>query len=246
MAGPLPVRRPRRRRHPIVAIPAAIGLLGAVLLITGSLQVIKANVVTGIPVAMPNTHLAASGQPNGHRLTTTPESTSAPDIASSTTPVTAPSASSRPVSPAILPANTIRLPQGDLAFLVHEQVAANGELPIPAGVRQATWWGVAFDATAGATVFAGHVNWAGVVGPFAELWHDGIGGNISVADGTGKTWLFRVNQVITVYKDQLPAQAPTLFGAGGPRRIVVVTCGGEWVGGQEGYNENRVLVAVPV
>jgi hypothetical protein len=49
-----------------------------------------------------------------------------------------------------------------------------------------------------------------------------------------------------VPKDQLPAQAPTLFGQSGPRRIVLATCGGEWVGGQEGYNENRVLIATPV
>ncbi|HWE90879.1 MAG TPA: class F sortase, partial [Pseudonocardiaceae bacterium] len=64
--------------------------------------------------------------------------------------------------------------------------------------------------------------------------------------GHGTVRRFRVTQVITVPKDLLPAQAPTLFGQSGPRRIVLATCGGEWVGGQEGYNENRVLIATPV
>jgi hypothetical protein len=113
-------------------------------------------------------------------------------------------------------------------------------------VDQAVWWGTGLTAQAGATVFAGHVNWAGVTGPFADLWNDRTGDVIAVRDNTGKQWRFRVTQVLTLNKSQLPQQAPALFSASGPRRIVVATCGGEWVGGTLGYADNRVMVATPI
>jgi hypothetical protein len=143
--------------------------------------------------------------------------------------------------------NTIQLPRGDTAALIEQQrLAPDGSLPVPPGVRDAIWWGVSFNASSGTTLFVGHVNWAGSTGPFAELWQDNVGGLVSVVDGQGKVWRYRVTQALTVAKDQLAAQAPALFGQSGPRRIVLATCGGEWVGGQLGYNENRLLVATPV
>jgi hypothetical protein len=129
---------------------------------------------------------------------------------------------------------------------VHVQVANDGSLPIPSGVNQAVWWGTGLTASAGATVFAGHVNWAGATGPFAELWQDTTGAVITVRDNSGTQWRYRVTQVLTLDKSQVPQQAPALFSASGQPRIVLATCGGEWVGGTLGYADNRVLVATPI
>jgi hypothetical protein len=139
---------------------------------------------------------------------------------------------------------TVRLAQGGTATLVRKDVV-DGVLPVPEGVRQATWWGAAFDGTAGATVLAGHVNWKGATGPFAELWESRLGDVVTVVDAGGASHRFRVRQLVTVHKDQLPARAQELFGQDGPHRLVLVTCGGRWVGGSDGYEENRVVIAQP-
>jgi uncharacterized membrane protein len=95
-------------------------------------------------------------------------------------------------------------------------------------------------------VFAGHVNWAGAIGPFAELWQDTPGTVITILDSSGTQWRYQVTQVLTLNKDQLPQQAPALFAPTGPSRIILATCGGEWVGGTLGYTDNRVVVATPI
>jgi sortase (surface protein transpeptidase) len=139
----------------------------------------------------------------------------------------------------------VRLAQGGTATLVRKDVV-DGVLPIPAGVREATWWGARFDGAAGATVLAGHVNWKGVTGPFAELWEARLGDLVTVVDAGGATHRYRVRQLVTLHKDELPSRAQELFGQEGPHRLVLVTCGGRWVGGRDGYEENRVVIAEPI
>jgi sortase family protein len=233
-----------------LAVSVAVALLGVTLLVTGVVQVIRQNTVSGLPEPYSDDYAIADHQGgldrqllSGHAAvagsTTPPAARSRQPVAStsSTNPTT------RPTGP--LP-NTIQLPAGGTAYLVHGQVAADGSLPVPAGVSQAIWWGAAINAAIGATVVAGHVNWAGRTGPFAELWHDQVGQVVSVAGTDGTVLRFRVTQLLTLSKEELPQQAPTLFSPSGPHRIVLATCGGEWVGGQLGYNDNRVVIAVPV
>ncbi|QWF82092.1 class F sortase [Amycolatopsis sp. CA-230715] len=141
---------------------------------------------------------------------------------------------------------TIRLPAGGTATLVRKEIQGpNATLPIPERLDQATWWGAGLDAPNGASVFAGHVNWGGGIGPFAELWDASPGGEVVITDAAGKPWTYRVSQLITLHKDELPQRADDLFSQAGPHRVVLVTCGGKWVGGQTGYAENRVVVADP-
>jgi len=238
----------RRRIRPFwLAVSVAVALLGVTLLVTGAVQVIRLNTVAGLPEPYSEDYAIADHQGGGSQQLI---SGHAP-AAGTTTPATThqPVASTSPTSPATHPTgllpNTIRLPAGGTAYLVHGQVAADGSLPVPAGVSQAIWWGAAINASIGATVLAGHVNWAGRTGPFAELWHDQVGQMVSVAGTDGTVLRFRVTQLLTLSKDQLPEQAPTLFSPSGPHRLVLATCGGEWVGGQLGYNDNRVVIAVP-
>lgn len=147
--------------------------------------------------------------------------------------------------PAGQPPGTIRLPEGGTAKLVRQELDATGTLPVPDGVEEATWWGAGLDAPTGATVLAGHVNWKGSVGPFAELWRAEPAQAVTVVDDAGQSWEYEVSEVLTLDKDELPQQAANLFGQGGDHRLVLVTCGGEYVGGQTGYEENRIVVATP-
>ncbi len=174
-----------------------------------------------------------------------------------TTPAPAPAPTQAPPVPTGLPSTqapppetgqapgTLRLARGGTATLVRKELSQDATLPIPAGVREATWWGAGLGASTGASVFAGHVNWKGQIGPFAELWNARVGDPVSVVDDQGRHWAFRVTQVETVTKHDLPARAEEFFGQDGAHRVVLVTCGGEWVGGSEGYDSNRVVIATP-
>ncbi|APU12844.1 MULTISPECIES: class F sortase [Actinoalloteichus] len=141
---------------------------------------------------------------------------------------------------------TILLPHGGTADLVRQEVGADRVLPVPDGIDEATWWGTGLGARSGAAVFAGHVNWQGRRGPFAELWDARVGREVSVMDQDGRAWRFAISEVHTVHKDDLPARAAALFGQDGPHRIVLVTCGGRWQGGALGYEDNRIVVATPI
>ncbi|WP_239154660.1 class F sortase [Amycolatopsis sp. FDAARGOS 1241] len=138
---------------------------------------------------------------------------------------------------------SVRLPDGSEARLVRTEVTRDGILPIPRGLGDAAWWGARLGATQGAAVLSGHVNWAGTKGPFDDLWRVRTGDNVSIVDSSGGRWLYRVTGAATLRKEQLPAQAPQWFAQTGPHRLVLVTCGGDYLGGTEGYDENRIVTA---
>ncbi|MEQ0560954.1 class F sortase [Amycolatopsis sp. NEAU-NG30] len=156
-------------------------------------------------------------------------------------------------APAVLPADrenaaqqrpgTVRLPSGATARLVRTELTDTGVLPIPRGLGDAAWWGAKLGADRGAALLSGHVNWEGQRGPFDELWRMHAGELVSVVDARGGRWVYRVADVVTLPKEQLPAQAAKWFGQDGPHRLVLVTCGGDYVGGTEGYDENRLVTA---
>lgn len=143
------------------------------------------------------------------------------------------------------PPGTIQLPRGGVATLIRRELDRSGTLPIPKGVDQATWWGAGLDSPTGATVLAGHVNWHGQTGPFAELWQAVPAEAVSVSDHAGRVWRYRITQAITIDKQSLPQRANDLFSQGGRHRLVLVTCGGRFVGGDTGYDENRIVIAEP-
>ncbi|EME52163.1 class F sortase [Amycolatopsis decaplanina] len=141
---------------------------------------------------------------------------------------------------------TIRLPEGGSAKLVRSEVNSDGVLPVPRGLGDAAWWGARLGAEAGTALISGHVNWGGVKGPFDELWRMREGQEVAVSDATGGIWVYRVREVVTMHKNDLPAQAAKLFAQSGPHRLVLVTCGGDYLGGTDGYRDNRVIVATLV
>jgi hypothetical protein len=200
-------------------------------------------VVTAPRVAVvAGTALSAAGAAGAAASVPSPSPTVTASAAPAAPAAQTPSPAAPPPSPQQRP-GTIRLPGGGTATLVRADLGPGGELPVPADLGQATWWGAALDAAGGASVFAGHVNWRGATGPFAELWNARIGAEVTIVDSAGKTWRYRISELATVHKSDLPARADYLFGPSGPHRVVLVTCGGRWVGGSDGYEENRVVTA---
>jgi len=195
-------------------------------------------VVTGTALPAAGAGGAAASVPSPSPAATAPATPAAPAAQT-------PSSASSPAPPPTQRPGTVRLPAGGTATLVRKNLGPGGELPVPADLGQATWWGASLDAAGGASVFAGHVNWRGATGPFAELWTARIGTEVTIVDSAGKTWRYRISQLVTVHKNDLAARADYLFGPSGPHRVVLVTCGGRWVGGSDGYEENRVVIADP-
>ncbi len=228
---------PKARRGRLL-VGFALGAATVVGLQLGS------SMVTSPPVAVvAGTALPAAGAAAPAARPAAPTSTPPPPPATSTP--AAPAAQPSTAPPAPQQPGTVRLPAGGTATLVRKDLGPGGELPVPDNLGQATWWGAELDAAGGASVFAGHVNWRGATGPFAELWNARIGAEVTIVDKAGKTWSYRISQLLTVHKNDLPAQADDLFGQSGPHRVVLATCGGRWVGGSDGYEENRIVIAEP-
>jgi len=210
----------------------------------------EANSIEGMayPVSEPAPRVEPGGPP-AVGTEPKPVASAAPAPAQQPAPAAQPGAGPRqprPPAPAPEPSpGTVRLAHGGTAALVRREVGTDGVLPIPNSLHQASWWGAALDATAGATVLAGHVNWRGATGPFAELWQSKAGDRVLITDQGGTRRSFVVAQVITLHKDELPSRAQELFGQQGPHRLVLVTCGGRWVGGEFGYASNQIVVANP-
>ncbi|MEV7550220.1 class F sortase [Amycolatopsis sp. NPDC089917] len=138
---------------------------------------------------------------------------------------------------------TVKLPGGGTAKLIRKELTADGTLPIPEGLDEATWWGAKLGAEQGASLLSGHVNWKGKKGPFDELWRLKTGQEVDLVDTDGGKWVYKISEIVTVHKTKLAEQSEKLFGPDGPHRLVLVTCGGEYVGGTDGYEDNRIVTA---
>jgi hypothetical protein len=241
--------RPRRLISPAVAAGVSFLALFITVVLVGTMQA---------------THYTVAGSPNPRYdrvaeiqdpedlppaapQTQAPQAPQAPAAAGQPEPMPdLPPDKAKPAKPADQQRpGTVRLAHGGTAFLVRREVGIDGVLPIPNAINQASWWGAEPSGPKGAIVLAGHINWKGAVGPFAELWQAKVGDPATVVDRSGRTLNYRVTEVVTLHKDELPSRAQELFSQDGPLRLVLVTCGGQWVGGQIGYASNQVVVAIP-
>ncbi|GAB3490390.1 class F sortase [Amycolatopsis cihanbeyliensis] len=166
-----------------------------------------------------------------------------PERSAGAAPVQLPAAASTPDGEPTQRPGTVRLPEGGTAKLVRRELTHDGVLPIPDNLDEATWWGAKLGAEQGAALLSGHVNWNRQQGPFEELWRDRPGQRVSVMDTRGGRWVYRITEVLTLHKDELPEHAERLFGQDGPHRLVLVTCGGDYLGGTDGYRDNRIVTA---
>jgi hypothetical protein len=137
----------------------------------------------------------------------------------------------------------LALPGGGTAKLLQEDLDADGALKIPEGLDEAAWWGAKLGADHGVALLSGHVNWKGKKGPFDELWQVKPGQDVKLTDAAGGTWVYRIDAAETVHKSELAGRSEQLFSPDGPHKLLLVTCGGEYVGGSKGYEDNRVVTA---
>ena len=122
---------------------------------------------------------------------------------------------------------------------VHEVALWNGGAPLsgPGGkpVRQGT------------SLLAGHVNFYGQGnGTLYNLYQIRPGAVVYASDAAGQVTRWRVTQLVVVLKSGLPPWA--FAGPTGPRRLVMVTCGGslDYIPGYGySYRNNVIAVAVP-
>jgi sortase family protein len=154
----------------------------------------------------------------------------------------APASQSTPQDTGLAPAH-LSLPGGGAAKLIQEDLDANGALKIPQGLDEAAWWGAKLGADHGVALLSGHVNWKGEKGPFNELWQVKKGQDVKLTDAAGGAWVYRIDATETVHKSELAGRSEQLFSPDGPHKLLLVTCGGEYVGGTEGYEDNRVVTA---
>ncbi len=94
----------------------------------------------------------------------------------------------------------------------------------------------------GTAVIVGHVDTASRPAVFAKLSEVRRGKLIEVTRADGRTATFTVDSVERFPKTSFPADRVFADAADRPR-LVLVTCGGKWVGGDVGYADNIIVFA---
>ena len=126
-----------------------------------------------------------------------------------------------------------------------------GGLTIPADVRQVGKWtgGADIDDKHGTVLIAGHVSFVGQgEGALYNLYTVQQGAVVVTTDSKGVRTSWRVIALDSIDKKALPAG---IFTRNGPRRLVLVTCGGNLLhidgpnGGYNTYQNNTLAYAVP-
>lgn len=139
-----------------------------------------------------------------------------------------------------LPARDVRAP------VVAVATGPGGALVVPDPPSTVGWWSpsaLAGSAT-GTTVLAGHVDSrAGGLGALAVLRHVVAGEEIVLLGADGRTVGYRATDRRQYAKAELP---PEVFAAGGPPRLVLITCGGAFDRRTRHYTDNVVVFAEPL
>ena len=141
-----------------------------------------------------------------------------------------------------MPPDSLAIPgQGVVAPVVGTcREARGGAVEPPTKVSEVCWWrqGASPSATTGTTVITGHVNFVGQgTGALGRIAYLGSGDAVVTTDATGATHRWRVSHVTARPKSR--GTDPAAFvGPTGPRRLVLVTCGGPFDADTGSYEDN--------
>lgn len=139
----------------------------------------------------------------------------------------------------------VRVPTlGVHSDLVDLGLAADGSLEVPRDPMSAGWFeGGGRPGGRGPTVIAGHVD--SVTGPaiFYRLREIRVGDTIEIDTADGAASTYRVQTVDRYPQDSFPTLA--VFGATRSDTLRLITCTGDYLRDQGGYQENLVVTAVP-
>jgi LPXTG-site transpeptidase (sortase) family protein len=125
-------------------------------------------------------------------------------------------------------------------------VARDGQMALPPSPAVMGWYeyGPRPGETEGATVLAAHRDMPDYgTGPAARLDRLGKGDLLTVRSGS-TVRRYRVTQVTRLEKEALDLE--TIFDRTGPPRLHVVTCGGRFDPGTRSYEDNLVVVGIPI
>lgn len=138
---------------------------------------------------------------------------------------------------------------GAVAAVDPVQLTDAGALIPPADVSRLGWYSASAvpgaEGAVGSSVITGHINYQGQGTGYASRFANmAVGDEFDVViDSEPRT--FRVTQA----PYRLPKGSdfpPEVNDATGPNRLVLITCGGQFVGGALGYADNIITVAEPV
>jgi hypothetical protein len=126
-------------------------------------------------------------------------------------------------------------------------VLADGQMQLPNDPNVIGWYkfGAAPGIDVGSTVLGGHIDTVKKgVGPLARLAAASEGDRITVTNSRGKPVRYEVTSVQRIAKAALPVDR--LFRPDGPHRLAVITCGGQYLPDEGGYEDNIVVLARPM
>lgn len=138
---------------------------------------------------------------------------------------------------------------GDVAAVDPVQLTDTGALIPPQDVSRLGWYSASAvpgaEGAVGSSVITGHINYQGQgTGYAARFANMKVGDEFQILiDGEPRT--FRVSKA----PYRLPKGSgfpPEVNDSTGPNRVVLITCGGQFVGGSLGYADNIITVAEPV
>lgn len=138
-----------------------------------------------------------------------------------------------------IPALCIRAP-------IETTTVRRAELVLPHDVRRVFKWdgGASLDARSGTTLLAAHVRVGSLgEGPFGDLASIHPGDEVVTRAKSGRSVRWRVVTVKAYSRVALPDEV--WAGPAGPRRLVLVTCGGPVLPDGRGFRDNVVVTAVP-
>ncbi|MGV0157042.1 class F sortase [Rhodococcus sp. GB-02] len=170
--------------------------------------------------------------------------TSSPTTATATTSSAAPHDA---IPAATTTHGTLSLDPINIDTPIVDATVINGVLTPPGDVKEVGIWldGAPLDATTGTTLIAGHVNLAGQGnGALFDLGTLTPGQEIHTTSTSGNTTTWRVTAVVSRPKAD-GIEESVLEGPDGPRKLAVVTCGGdlEYEDGIGNYLDNVYLYA---
>lgn len=124
-------------------------------------------------------------------------------------------------------------------------VAKDGQMALPPDPAVVGWYrfGPTPGSGTGSVVLAGHPDAVRYgLGPLVGLREVEEGDEVDVSRADGTVIEYTVVDVTRYDRQALPA---ALFARTGPERLRIITCGGEYLPDDGGYQENLVVTAVP-
>ena len=147
-----------------------------------------------------------------------------------------------PVTPDTMGLNRLLIPSLDVYAEVTEEWREDGWMTLPPAKKVGRYGaGATVDSDMGTLLLAGHVSSYGTDGALKWLANIKPGARFYVTDAFGNRADFVADRLDTFVKSALPSD---VFDATGPRRAVLVTCGGPLVkraDGHRGYRDNVAL-----